>query len=178
MIITQRESRAEPEGRNEVADGRISAGWASTSSAPPSATDPTLDQAHDLIEQGTRELEEGNLDGAKGCYEQSIAVQETSGAWFNLGVSPFLPNPVPSAASRQNGIGCGTLREVKLTQARFANITLVRSPLSPPLPIPDHQTIEPSSLGLGGGAGVLTMDREQRGRYSSMGEIGRAPTVR
>jgi len=55
-----------------------------------SATDPTLDQAHDLIDQGTKELEEGNLDGAKKSYLDSIRVKETSGAWFNLGVSPSL----------------------------------------------------------------------------------------
>lgn len=73
-----------------------SLGYASTSSAPFSATDPTLDQAHDLIEQGTKELEEGNLDGAKKYYEQSVNVKETSGAWFNLGVCPCSRPPLHS----------------------------------------------------------------------------------
>jgi hypothetical protein len=50
-----------------------------------------LDQANDLIEKGTRELEEGNLEGAKKAYLESIGIKETSGAWFNLGVSvPFV----------------------------------------------------------------------------------------
>jgi hypothetical protein len=40
-----------------------------------------------MIDQGTKELEEGNLEGAKKSYLDSIRVKETSGAWFNLGVS-------------------------------------------------------------------------------------------
>jgi hypothetical protein len=40
-----------------------------------------------MIDKGTKELEEGNLDGAKKAYLESIGMMETSGAWFNLGVS-------------------------------------------------------------------------------------------
>jgi hypothetical protein len=40
-----------------------------------------------LIDKGTKELEDGNLDGAKKAYLESIGIKETSGAWFNLGVS-------------------------------------------------------------------------------------------
>jgi hypothetical protein len=32
-------------------------------------------------------LEDGNLEGAKKAYLDSIGIKETSGAWFNLGVS-------------------------------------------------------------------------------------------
>jgi hypothetical protein len=32
-------------------------------------------------------LEEGDLDGARGKYKQSLDVKPTSGGWFNLGVS-------------------------------------------------------------------------------------------
>jgi hypothetical protein len=40
-----------------------------------------------LIDKGTKELEDGNLEGAKKAYLDSIGIKETSGAWFNLGVS-------------------------------------------------------------------------------------------
>jgi hypothetical protein len=59
-----------------------------------------LDQANDLIEKGTRELEEGNLEGAKKAYLESIGIKETSGAWFNLGVSR-----VPRSSHRASTIG-------------------------------------------------------------------------
>lgn len=62
-------------------------GYASSTPTPPSSTDPTLDQANDLIDKGTKELEDGNLEGAKKAYLDSIGIKETSGAWFNLGVS-------------------------------------------------------------------------------------------
>jgi hypothetical protein len=69
----------------------LNEGFASSTSTPPSSTDPTLDQANDLIDKGTKELEEGNLDGAKRAYLESIGMMETSGAWFNLGVSQARP---------------------------------------------------------------------------------------
>jgi len=68
-------------------DGANQVGFASSTSSPPSSTDPTLDQANDLIDKGTKELEEGNLEGAKKAYMESIEMKATSGAWFNLGVS-------------------------------------------------------------------------------------------
>lgn len=68
-------------------DGAEQTGFASSTSSPPSSTDPTLDQANDLIDKGTKELEEGNLEGAKKAYMESIEMKATSGAWFNLGVS-------------------------------------------------------------------------------------------
>lgn len=54
---------------------------------PASPSDPTIDLALDLVESGTRSLEEGDLDAARGTYKDSLAVKETSGGWFNLGVS-------------------------------------------------------------------------------------------
>lgn len=64
----------------------IPSGHAS-SSASISPTDPTLDKAYDLVESGTRELEEGDLEGAKKLYQESLGVKETASGWFNLGVS-------------------------------------------------------------------------------------------
>ena len=61
---------------------------------PSSSSDPTLDRALDLIESGTRSLEEGDLDAARGSYKDSLGVKETSGGWFNLGVRLDLsPHP-------------------------------------------------------------------------------------
>lgn len=40
-----------------------------------------------LLDEGTKMLEEGDLDGARGKYKQSLDVKPTSGGWFNLGVS-------------------------------------------------------------------------------------------
>jgi hypothetical protein len=42
-------------------------------------------------------LEDGNLEGAKKAYLDSIGIKETSGAWFNLGVSQVKPSEVRSA---------------------------------------------------------------------------------
>ena len=68
-------------------------GYASTTAEPASASDPTLDRALDLIESGTHALEDGDLDAARVCYKDSLDVKETSGGWFNLGVS--LPSSCP-----------------------------------------------------------------------------------
>ncbi len=62
-------------------------GYATTTSDPATPSDPTLDKALDLIEFGTRLLEEGDLEAARGSYRESLAVKDTSGGWFNLGVS-------------------------------------------------------------------------------------------
>lgn len=61
-------------------------GYATSSTEPGTTTDPSLSKALDLIESGTRELEEGDIEGAKRIYEQSLKEHETSGGWFNLGV--------------------------------------------------------------------------------------------
>lgn len=63
-------------------------GYATSTSEPGTTVDPSLSKALDLIDNGTRELEEGDVEGAKKLYEESLKVQETSGGWFNLGVSP------------------------------------------------------------------------------------------
>ena len=66
-------------------------GYASITSDPASPSDPSLDRALDLIENGTRALEEGDLEAARVNYKHSLGIKETSGGWFNLGVWSTLP---------------------------------------------------------------------------------------
>ena len=68
-------------------DQAVSSGYAVITSDPSSSSDPTLDRALDLIESGTRSLEEGDLDAARASYKDSLRVKETSGGWFNMGVT-------------------------------------------------------------------------------------------
>lgn len=45
----------------------------------------------DALEEGTRHLEEGNIEAARDHYERSVEIQKSAAALFNLGVSPALP---------------------------------------------------------------------------------------
>jgi tetratricopeptide (TPR) repeat protein len=56
---------------------------------PPSNADNGLAHAQQLLEDGTRALEEGDLQRAKALYEQSVAASATSGGYFNLGVCEY-----------------------------------------------------------------------------------------
>jgi Tfp pilus assembly protein PilF len=56
---------------------------------PPSTSDSVLGHAQALLDDGTRALEEGDLQRAKGLYQQSVATKETSGGFFNLGVCEY-----------------------------------------------------------------------------------------
>ena len=69
------------------------------------------------MDDATQSLENGDLEGAKAKYEESLGIQETSAAWFNLGVSLLL-----------------SWKE-KRADIRYASITLV-SLSSFPLPLP------------------------------------------
>ena len=62
-------------------------GFATTSSDPASSTDPSFSRALDLLGEGTRLIEEGDVEGALSKYKESVKVKETSGGFFNLGVS-------------------------------------------------------------------------------------------
>ncbi|WVF69003.1 hypothetical protein IAT40_003777 [Kwoniella sp. CBS 6097] len=56
-----------------------------TASSDASTIDPTLTRALDLLESGTRALEEGDLVAAAKLYRESVEVKETSEGWHNLG---------------------------------------------------------------------------------------------
>lgn len=90
----------------------VSPAYATTTPDPASPEDPTINRALNLIESGTRSLEEGDLEAARVSYKDSLGVKETSGGWFNLGVSELLPLSSLS-------IGCRS-------RCRYANITSVR----------------------------------------------------
>ncbi|WVR06519.1 hypothetical protein IAU60_003550 [Kwoniella sp. DSM 27419] len=54
-------------------------------SSEASATDPSLNRALDLLESGTRALEDGDLATAAKLYRESVEAKETSEGWHNLG---------------------------------------------------------------------------------------------
>jgi hypothetical protein len=45
----------------------------------------------DALEEGTRHLEEGNIEAARDHYKRSVEIQNSAAALFNLGVSPAPP---------------------------------------------------------------------------------------
>ncbi|WWC70952.1 uncharacterized protein I206_104904 [Kwoniella pini CBS 10737] len=55
-----------------------------TSSGEASTVDPSLTKALDLLESGTRALEDGDLSQAAKLYRESVEVKETSEGWHNL----------------------------------------------------------------------------------------------
>lgn len=61
-------------------------GFASSESAP-SVEDPAERQAMDALEEGTRHLEDGNVEAARDMYRKSAQIQKSAAALFNLGVS-------------------------------------------------------------------------------------------
>ncbi|EJT96586.1 TPR-like protein, partial [Dacryopinax primogenitus] len=48
--------------------------------------DPTDAEAIKALEDGTRKLEEGDLEGATKCYERSVQIRRTAHTLYNLGV--------------------------------------------------------------------------------------------
>jgi hypothetical protein len=64
----------------------MTSGYA-TASEPGGLKDPSITKANELVEAGTVALDQGDLEGAIAKYRESISVKETSGGWFNLGVS-------------------------------------------------------------------------------------------
>jgi hypothetical protein len=51
--------------------------------------DPAETQAMDALEEGTKYLEEGNVEAARDHYKRSVGIQKSAAALFNLGVSPI-----------------------------------------------------------------------------------------
>ncbi|WWC62787.1 uncharacterized protein I303_105384 [Kwoniella dejecticola CBS 10117] len=56
-----------------------------TTSGEASTIDPSLTRALDLLESGTRALEDGDLAQAAKLYRESVESKETSEGWHNLG---------------------------------------------------------------------------------------------
>lgn len=55
--------------------------------------DPAETQAMDALEEGTKYLEEGNVEAARDHYKRSVGIQKSAAALFNLGVSVVLRIP-------------------------------------------------------------------------------------
>ncbi|ORX37227.1 hypothetical protein BD324DRAFT_650833 [Kockovaella imperatae] len=70
---------------------------ATSTSEPPSSTDPSFAKALRLLEDGTRLIESGDVQGALEKYKESVNVKETSGGYFNLGVCEYTQNNHPGA---------------------------------------------------------------------------------
>jgi Tfp pilus assembly protein PilF len=64
-------------------------GFASSSSSL-TLDDPAETQAMDALEEGTKYLEEGNVEAARDHYKRSVGIQKSAAALFNLGVSAVL----------------------------------------------------------------------------------------
>ncbi|KAG8958124.1 hypothetical protein FRC03_009440 [Tulasnella sp. 419] len=63
--------------------------WASGTTAASSANDPAEVESLNALEEGTRLLEEGDVEGAKAAYSQSIKIKKTPSALFNYGVTCY-----------------------------------------------------------------------------------------
>ncbi|TIB80195.1 TPR-like protein [Wallemia mellicola] len=70
--------------------------WASTSGAS-STVDPAESEAFEEMEEGTRLLNEGDLEKAKEHYERSLNIRTTAMGLFNLGVTQFYSKDIPAA---------------------------------------------------------------------------------
>jgi hypothetical protein len=81
----------------------LNPGWA-TSTTPHSTTlDPAETEALNCLDQGTQQLEEGDIEAAKRLYKRSTEIKRTAGALFNLGVThyhlsmSFIKKPITTA---------------------------------------------------------------------------------
>ncbi|KAN0063462.1 hypothetical protein ACQY0O_003909 [Thecaphora frezii] len=74
-------------------------GYATSTTAASSSTDPAEEEAQRFLEQGTSYLEAGDLEEAKKAYRRSLEVKPSSSAWFNLGVCFYHDHELDSAIS-------------------------------------------------------------------------------
>ncbi|KAF8310070.1 TPR-like protein [Clavulina sp. PMI_390] len=75
-----------------------SSGWATTSSDSASlATDFAETEAQRILEEGTKLLENGDIDSAKSLYMRSVQIKKTPAGLFNLGVTHFHSKNFPDA---------------------------------------------------------------------------------
>ncbi|KAE9393449.1 TPR-like protein [Gymnopus androsaceus JB14] len=64
-------------------------GLASSTTPHSSAADPAESEAVYCLEQGTRLLEEGDVEGAKTLYKRSAEINRNASSLFNLGVTHY-----------------------------------------------------------------------------------------
>jgi hypothetical protein len=53
---------------------------------PSETFDPSFNRANELVAEGSKALEDGDLSAASSKYRESLHIRETSKGWFNLGV--------------------------------------------------------------------------------------------
>jgi tetratricopeptide (TPR) repeat protein len=64
-------------------------GWASSVTPTSSTHDPAEMEALLALEEGTRKLEEGDVEGARVLYQRSVDVKPNASNLFNLGVTKY-----------------------------------------------------------------------------------------
>jgi hypothetical protein len=64
-------------------------GWATSTTPHSRASDPAEEEALLCLEQGTQQLEEGDVEGAKKLYQRSVDIKRNASSLFNLGVTHY-----------------------------------------------------------------------------------------
>ncbi|OAV93050.1 hypothetical protein PTTG_02846 [Puccinia triticina 1-1 BBBD Race 1] len=72
-------------------------GYANPTKTPASSVEPVGHQSRNLIEDGSRLLEKGDLEGALEKYEESIAMAPSSTGYYNLGIALYQLKRIPEA---------------------------------------------------------------------------------
>ncbi|CAH7682193.1 hypothetical protein PPACK8108_LOCUS14956, partial [Phakopsora pachyrhizi] len=62
---------------------------ASPTKTPASSSDPLEIESQRLIEQGSKLLEKGDVEGASKKYKRSISIKPTSTGYYNLGIALY-----------------------------------------------------------------------------------------
>ncbi|KAG9124621.1 hypothetical protein FRC07_010917 [Ceratobasidium sp. 392] len=82
--------RNPPSAISEVSNSHFDRiGWASSITPNSSTRDPAEMEALLTLEEGTRKLEEGDVEGARVLYQRSVDVRRNASNLFNLGVTKY-----------------------------------------------------------------------------------------
>ncbi|KAF9078175.1 hypothetical protein BDP27DRAFT_1310927 [Rhodocollybia butyracea] len=76
-------------GQSFQARSSIYKRWASSTTPHSTASDPAEVEALNCLEQGTRLLEEGDVEGAKDLYKRSAEINRNASSLYNLGVTHY-----------------------------------------------------------------------------------------
>ncbi|PLW51915.1 hypothetical protein PCASD_00834 [Puccinia coronata f. sp. avenae] len=71
--------------------------YANPTKAPASMVEPLGHQSRNLIEEGSRLLEKGDLEGSLEKYEESISMLPSSTGYYNLGIALYQLKRIPEA---------------------------------------------------------------------------------
>ncbi|KAF8557801.1 TPR-like protein [Imleria badia] len=76
--------------------------WATSTTPHSTASDPAEVEAMQCLEEGTRKLEEGDVQGAKELYKRSVEIKRNASSLFNLGVTHYHLKEFDDAISAWN----------------------------------------------------------------------------